>query len=738
MPSWRDALLAGMGMGTEHDAATLMLTYANTSWSPLKLMKAQAALEVLAPGTLKPSLIERVLRLMGARIEGQAPLRPHSLDELQQERAPRLNVSTAVSGRGTISGKELAHYVLSRVKGDEDSVMTCVVLDLFPLPPKNHGHDQQNMEQDLDTAAAPQTGVPASHMNVMFSLVNPPLGPNDVYVEALSGQGQFIIQARLTTGAGSTVGIETSEPWNADALHARKRLETCTASKGDAGKGCPTALATLPGWNGKGIFQPEHMGGSMEFAVVEDSKMAVDWPGTTVVGALTHMWTRPAMWQFGTRGASVLPVGALMLVTSMWPGCRRGLLGTRAVSRFPEHMKGAGLRYPGITSAMSNIVAPKVDPSHPLFTSSDDTLPMIRDLLLRHLDGEQAPANATARWQSRVISHHEAEVILSSLGPPFLSPSQPLLADRMWAFFARSKGKMDHFGKDRESEANKTVSLGQLVPFLQSGLQGKMSTPFDCLATDLDILVEFHGRGEDYVTEIEPPKKAKEGIRSESLPEMKPKMVGELMQHALVAPRLKQGHLAVIGDCRAAALATLHFQGPERVLCFDAEASRLFGKAVKDLRSSYEGLLENRRLDAQVPAKWAQRSLWKGVSVVIVASRRLGNNPRLGNKFIQDDDRLAEQLRTLLSPKAFLVVSMLDDALAGLGSPVKTMDVHRAWRQQRADLNATVRFYDVAPSSPPRRLDVVYGEGATTEEDDRFYRALREAGALQEAGVEME
>merc|ERR1719261_2469324 len=81
----------------------------------------------------------------------------------------------------------------------------------------------------------------------------------------------------------------------------------------------------------------------------------------TVVVALTQGWPRGlhGMWTLAVQASADLEPGAVVIVTSAWPGCRRGLF--EVFSYDLSSQSDSRIRFPMSGSAAVSLVTPQVD-----------------------------------------------------------------------------------------------------------------------------------------------------------------------------------------------------------------------------------------------------------------------------------------------------------------------------------------------------------------------------------------
>lgn len=205
-----------------------------------------AVLDSLVPGALKPSALDRFMRLAAASAAGkpcgQTTL---ALDHSTKDRAREIDVPTAhAANPPDIAAAELANFVLARVLGNEESALDCIQQDLWPrVQPKLQGEE----EKASFGSAMPQLQTPPGHYALMLELIQPPLDSDDTFVESRCGTGHLIVQTRLATSAGRVVGVDVTKSRHKVALEAHRRIADCGNATSDLGaeEGCPASMPAL-------------------------------------------------------------------------------------------------------------------------------------------------------------------------------------------------------------------------------------------------------------------------------------------------------------------------------------------------------------------------------------------------------------------------------------------------------------------------------------------------------------
>jgi SAM-dependent methyltransferase len=525
-----------------------------------------------------------------------------------KNRARELAVN-AVGQVSEIPVADLASFALARVQGDTESIMDCIVGDLWPrvLPKLS--------PEEAKLAVGPgawQLEMSSWQLQQMLDLITPPLGKDDVLVEMRSGAGQLIMQARMTTDVKKAIGIEAVPSRVKMASDVTHRIEHCD-EKAPADKKlvCPLALSALVDVGLDYLLEED----SIQFMSTQDPLNAVVVAeGASVMYSLTQGWPRGALWHFAAKSTTLLPTGEIVIGTSMWPGCQRGLL--EVVAKDLEADRWSGGRHIMSWTASVNLVMPVASSTHPLFTSGGDhSNTALRDLLLQRLGiSNDFFHRKGSTWRTHMISFEQVIEVLLNFGPPFstrVAPKvdQTLLHSR---FEAMIKRYLTEKSRRRVSLPNNVtgseVSLHQMVDILGVALHGDAQTPIECLASDLDILKEHR---EQNLKKPSTSKQSGQGVKSESVyrncaasGELRPLAVIDLMNHHMLKERFDDSSAAiVVGDCRAAAFLVMLRNGPRNVRCLELQSSdQSFEGPLEDLNSTYPGFLHGRHFEQGTPA----------------------------------------------------------------------------------------------------------------------------------------
>lgn len=625
---------------------------------------------------------ERLFRLIAAHEAGVPSFRTALAFSTRVKDRARELVTTS---QPQVRVDSFAKYLLARIQGDDESSLECIVHDLWPkTSPKLSPEEAKH----AFGPAILQIQMTSVQFQMMLDLITPPLGPEDVLVEARSGAGHLVIQARLSRSIGRTVGIEAIKSRHDEALEAQRKLKACGVLQGSEELlSCPLAFSALlgPGLlaQNNSVMLPDEL----DFALVQDPVVsAVTWPSASVIYSLTQGWPRQAMWHLATGAARALPAGALVIVTSLWPGCMRGLLEVQSSEL--DAGRARGTRYIVSWTTSVNLVLPAADPAHPWFSSTTQVLNELRDLLLQRLGLSEKFTASRSEWRSHSIPVSEATKLLMSFGPPFLNRSQASLPGKSLPHARFQSSLRQHIAKKnsrRSSESaidvGEVVTLDLLVGFLRTALHGNTETPFQCLASDLDMLMESApefgstGTGDN----LAPPGHAWQSSygshRTCTDPvELHPLTVTSLLGHPSLSGRLDPEYtVLVVGDCRAAALMLLSPQGPRELRCLAlAKSSLNAGNVLQEMNATFPGLLRDRHFDA-MPLELALQHN------IIDSTRSSGMTTIF--LLAQCGDGVASQ--SLAADVAKLVPPGADVMIASLVQLAGTTELGTAWRIPR-------------------------------------------------------
>lgn len=231
---------------------------------------------------------------------------------------------------------------------------------------------------------------------------------------------------------------------------------------------------------------------------------------------------------------------------------------------------------------------------------------------------------------------------------------------------------------------------------LEQSLRGDSSSPFECVASDIDNLAAM---GAEALGLSKSSKKHSRKSGQMALPELaewRSPVVAEVVSHPLLAAAFEpktgsnsRGLLGVLGDCRFATLALAMHEGPGRVICADLpeDAKSKIGSvvsrppedfvaALQEMRSMYPGFSQGRTLEIHS----VEEPIWREVSAVLII--------RWLSDVVED---LAQSW-----PPGIPVVSLLEHELGGFGPPAGVLDIPRAWLEDRAFVSRTARYYEAA------------------------------------------
>lgn len=277
-----------------------------------------------------------------------------ALDHSTKDRAREIDMPTVhATSPPDIAAAELANFLLARVLGNEESALDCIQQDLWPrVLPKLQGAE----EKASFGSAMPQTQTPPAHYALMLDLIQPPLDYTDTLVESRCATGSLVVQTRLATSVGKVVGVDVTKSRHKVASEARSRIADCGNASSDLGpeEGCPASLSALAGGDREYL---RALSDGMEFALSsEPAVVSTSWPGATVLLALSQGWPSIERWRLSNHAAKSMPVGAIVISTSTWPGCRRGLMESSHVdlSSIPI---GRRMRFAGALSTSAFLFA---------------------------------------------------------------------------------------------------------------------------------------------------------------------------------------------------------------------------------------------------------------------------------------------------------------------------------------------------------------------------------------------
>eukprot|EP00929_Paragymnodinium_shiwhaense_P032610 TRINITY_DN1804_c1_g1_i1.p1 TRINITY_DN1804_c1_g1~~TRINITY_DN1804_c1_g1_i1.p1 ORF type:complete len:923 (-),score=120.83 TRINITY_DN1804_c1_g1_i1:248-2611(-) len=706
--TWQATLRAASGDALSAvSAAALVNALADSNDSKLGTDALQRLLASLDARELSSaSFWQRHARLAAARADGKKASGTYLQFEFGLEyRTRALNLDVAAAEElPPASTEELTHFILARLRGDEMSCLDCVSADLWQrVPAKVTGDEQKSKYVGLNSGHWT-----AASLQGVIDFISPPLGETDVLAEVQSGQGKLVVQAWLLTALGGAVGVEALQTRHASAESARSSLLAC-GKQGGADHTCPVGLTGLPGWTAStGIEKkPE----TLTLLSTEDPvRTAVDWPNVSVFVAMTHSWPSSQAWTLATRATMALPVGTTVVAGSTWPGCQRGLLGvvTKDLSDIPQ---GPRARFATSPSVGLYLVAPLADSTSEVFSQTTDVSAMLRSALLRHFGHDEAAVARAARakqgptWRELQVSLEQADGVLAAkefASIKFLQrdAKKPPGGSNMrfWATLARASAGNKAAGGGAVPEA-KDVSLGSLFDLLKTGLQGAASSPFECLAEDLDALAEWGG-----------------GERGRAVTELKPLGIAAVMSSNRLQQHLATGGeeasrgrvVAVVGDCRAAAFMLLFPGGPRRVRCVDFGGARkpvstawppdsVAGNLQTALQTMGEvfgpSVVEGRELEfRKSSADSSSAEDWADVSAVLIPVQNTSEDVTL--------DAFLRHASTLL-PKGSLLITLMEDAPSMLGDPAETVDVPRMWLRfaTRRFVGTSARVYQIGASA---------------------------------------